>query len=136
MRERIWPLVFGLALTLCLILRIFAKWAKILWSKSVKVIIVQNKVQREAEKRRRMYKDREKRSVFFLERRIAVKPVKIKTIQSQVKRCITFFFFFFLISKNVIYTNDYSMHEEHRANPKNTRRRKQRKNIKENQSAN
>ena len=26
---------------------------------------------------------------------------------------------FFFISKNVIYTNDYSMHEEHRANPEN-----------------
>ena len=32
MRERIWPLVFGLALTICLILRISAKWAKLLWS--------------------------------------------------------------------------------------------------------
>ena len=31
---------------------------------------------------------------------------------------------FFLISKNDIYTKVYSMHEEHRANPKSTRRRK------------
>ena len=38
-----------------------------------------------------------------------------------------FVFFFFLISKNVIYTNGYSMHEKHRANPENTRRRKQKK---------
>ena len=43
-------------------------------------------------------------------------------------------FFFFLISKNDIYMKDYSKHEEHRANPENTRRRKQRKNIKENQT--
>ena len=32
MREGIWPLVFGLALTICLILRISTKWAKLLWS--------------------------------------------------------------------------------------------------------
>ena len=32
MREGIWPLIFGLTLTICLILRIFAKWAKLLWS--------------------------------------------------------------------------------------------------------
>ena len=31
------------------------------------------------------------------------------------------FFFFFLISRNVIYTNGYSMHEKHRANPENTK---------------
>ena len=31
---------------------------------------------------------------------------------------------FFLISKNVIYTNGYSMHEEHGAYPENTRRKK------------
>ena len=37
--------------------------------------------------------------------------------------------FFFLISKNVIYTNGYSMHEEHRANPKNTRRKQKKKPI-------
>ena len=43
--------------------------------------------------------------------------------------------FFFYISKDVIYTNGYSMHEEHRANPENTRRKKQRKKErKENQS--
>ena len=36
-------------------------------------------------------------------------------------------FFFFLISKNVIYTNGYSMHEEHRANPENTRRKTKKK---------
>ena len=30
-------------------------------------------------------------------------------------------FFFFWISKNVIYTNGYSMHEKHRANPENTK---------------
>ena len=30
-------------------------------------------------------------------------------------------FFFFLISKNDIYTKDYSIHEEHRANLENTR---------------
>ena len=42
--------------------------------------------------------------------------------------------FFFFFNKNVIYTNGYSMHEEHRANPENTRKRKQGKNIKENQS--
>ena len=36
---------------------------------------------------------------------------------------------FFLISKNVIYTNGYSMHEEHRANPKNTRRKQKKKPI-------
>ena len=36
-------------------------------------------------------------------------------------------FFFFLISKNVIYTNGYSMHKEHRANPENTRRKKQKR---------
>ena len=41
-----------------------------------------------------------------------------------------YLFFFFLISKNVIYTNGYSMHEEHGANPENTRRKKQRKNKK------
>ena len=45
---------------------------------------------------------------------------------------IMFFFFFFLISKNDIYTKGYSMQEKHRANSKITRR-KQRKNIKENQ---
>ena len=39
------------------------------------------------------------------------------------------FFFFFLISKNVINTNDYSMHEEHRANPENTRRKKQKRKL-------
>ena len=44
-------------------------------------------------------------------------------------------FFFFWISKNVIYTNGYSMHEKPRANPENTRR-KQRKSKKENQSTN
>ena len=67
MRERIWPLVFGLASTICLILRISAKWAKLLWSYSPKIIIVGNKVQREVEKRRSTYKDREERSVcgFF-----------------------------------------------------------------------
>ena len=32
MREGIWPLLFGLALRICLILRISAKWAKLLWS--------------------------------------------------------------------------------------------------------
>ena len=32
MREGIWPLVFGLALTICLILRFSIKWAKLLWS--------------------------------------------------------------------------------------------------------
>ena len=37
------------------------------------------------------------------------------------------FFFFFLISKNVIYTKGYSMHEEHRANLKNTRRKTKKK---------
>ena len=47
---------------------------------------------------------------------------------------LSLFVCFFLISKNVIYTNGYSMHEKHRANPKNTRRRKQEKNIKENQA--
>ena len=31
-------------------------------------------------------------------------------------------FIFFLVSKNVIYTKGYSMHEEHRANLENTRR--------------
>ena len=36
-------------------------------------------------------------------------------------------FFFFLISKKVIYTNGYSMHEEHRANPENTRRKTKKK---------
>ena len=35
--------------------------------------------------------------------------------------------FFFFISKNVIYMNGYSMHEEHRANPENTRRKKTKK---------
>ena len=40
----------------------------------------------------------------------------------------------FLISKNDIYTKGYSMHEEHRANLENTRRRKQNKNKKENQT--
>ena len=43
-------------------------------------------------------------------------------------------FFFFFISKNDIYTKCYSMREEHRANLENTRRRKQTKNIKENQT--
>ena len=42
-------------------------------------------------------------------------------------------FFFFLISKNDIYTKGYFVHERHRANPKITRRKKQRKYIKENQ---
>ena len=46
------------------------------------------------------------------------------------------FFFFFLISKDDIYTKGYSMHEEHRANAENTRRRKQRKNKIENQHIN
>ena len=32
MREGIWPLAFGLALTICLILRFSIKWAKLLWS--------------------------------------------------------------------------------------------------------
>ena len=44
--------------------------------------------------------------------------------------------FFFLISKNVIYTNGYSMQEKHRANLENTRRRKQKKTEKENQQPN
>ena len=35
--------------------------------------------------------------------------------------------FFFLISKNVIYTNGYSMHEEYRANPEKTRRKTKKK---------
>ena len=42
--------------------------------------------------------------------------------------------FFFLISKNDIYTKGYSMHEKHITNPKITRRKKQRKYIKENQA--
>ena len=45
-------------------------------------------------------------------------------------------FFFFLKSKNDIYTKGYSVHERHRANPKITRRKKQRKYIKENQATN
>ena len=32
--------------------------------------------------------------------------------------------FFFLISKNVIYTNGYFMHEKHRAHLENTRKKK------------
>ena len=52
-----------------------------------------------------------------------------KTIRSLHKRD----FFFFFISKNDINTKVYSMHEEHRANPENTGRRKQRKNKKEDQ---
>ena len=45
--------------------------------------------------------------------------------------------FFFLMSKNVIYTKDYSMLEKHRPNSENARRRKQRKNKnKENQTTN
>ena len=47
-----------------------------------------------------------------------------------IEHMILIKFFFFLISKNVIYTNGYSMHEEHGANPENTRRKKQRKNKK------
>ena len=42
--------------------------------------------------------------------------------------------FFFLISKNDIYTKVYSMHEEHRANPKIQKEENKEKNIKENQS--
>ena len=45
-------------------------------------------------------------------------------------------FIFFLISKNVIYTNGYSMHEEHRANPENTRRKTKKKQKKGTQSTN
>ena len=45
-----------------------------------------------------------------------------------------YIYIYILISKNDIYTKVYSMHEEHRANPENTRRRKQGKNIKENQT--
>ena len=40
-------------------------------------------------------------------------------------------FFFFLISKNFIYTNGYSVQEKHRANPEKTSK-KQRENEKEN----
>ena len=40
---------------------------------------------------------------------------------------------FFFISKNVIYTNGYSMHEEHRANPEITRSKNKEKDKKENQ---
>ena len=36
-------------------------------------------------------------------------------------------FFFFLISKNDIYMNSYSMHEKHKANPENTRRKNREK---------
>ena len=35
--------------------------------------------------------------------------------------------FFFLISKNFIYTNDYSVQEKHKANPEKTRRKTERK---------
>ena len=49
----------------------------------------------------------------------------VKSVQS---------YLFFLISKNVIYTNGYSVHEEHRVNPENTRRKKQRKKKQKNQS--
>ena len=44
------------------------------------------------------YKDRDERSVcgfFFLERRTAMKPVKIKTIQSQAKCCVSLLFLIF-----------------------------------------
>ena len=40
-----------------------------------------------------------------------------------LRTCKLFFFF----DKNVIYTNCYSMHKEHRANPENTRRKKQKR---------
>ena len=43
-------------------------------------------------------------------------------------------YIFFLISKKDIYTKDYSKHEEHRASPESTRKRKQRTNIIENQT--
>ena len=53
-----------------------------------------------------------------------------------VNKCF-FVFFLFLISKNVLYTNGYSMQEKHRANLENTRRRKQKKKTKkENQQHN
>ena len=35
--------------------------------------------------------------------------------------------FFFLISKNFIYTNGYSVQEKHKANPEKTRRKTERK---------
>ena len=44
--------------------------------------------------------------------------------------CRDFFFFFFLISKNFIYTNGYSVQEKHRANPEKTSK-KQTENEKE-----
>ena len=40
---------------------------------------------------------------------------------------ILYYFFFFLISKNDIYMNSYSMHEKHKANPENTRRKNREK---------
>ena len=51
---------------------------------------------------------------------------------------IVFFFsyIFFLISKNDIYMKGYSMQEEQRAKPENTRRRKQRKNKKRKKTKN
>ena len=47
---------------------------------------------------RSTYKDRDERSVcgfFFLERRTAMKLVKIKTIQSQAKCCVSLLFLIF-----------------------------------------
>ena len=52
---------------------------------------------------------------------------------TMVSLLVAMYYYVFFISKNDIYTKGYSMQEKHRANPKITRRRKQRKNIKENQ---
>ena len=61
---------------------------------------------------------------------------KITLSYQKEKDSHQYIFFFFWISKNVIYTNGYSMQEKHRANLENTRRRKQKKTEKENQQPN
>ena len=51
---------------------------------------------------------------FFLERRTAMKPVKIKTIQSQAKCCISlrFFFFFGHVILFVEFRNQIVSHQQ------------------------
>ena len=87
-------LTFGLDLELYSLLSISANREKLLWSKSLKVI-VGNKAQREAEKRRIMYTKIGRRDVFFFFfggfffGRRTIKRIKTKTTQSQEERRVT-----------------------------------------------
>ena len=59
--------------------------------------------------------------------RIEAEREKLFLVKMSIQIYIYIYIFFFLISKNVIYTNGYCMHEEHRANLENTRRKTKKK---------